>query len=120
MYCKNCGCAVNENAAACLNCGADPKKGNKYCGNCGKEIQENQVVCLSCGCQVSNGKNSAGKSGFDDFVRIREGKIISGVCTGLANKWNTNPWLIRLAFLLLPVWPVWIVIYIILSNKPIE
>lgn len=65
MYCKNCGKEVNENAAACLSCGADPKKGTNFCPNCGVKTNENQVICTACGVgltQAKNGKSGEGKS----------------------------------------------------------
>ena len=49
MYCKNCGKPVNENAAACLSCGADPKKKGPFCGNCGERLNDNAVICVKCG-----------------------------------------------------------------------
>ncbi len=63
MYCKNCGKEVNENAAACLSCGADPKKGNRFCPNCGVETNENQVICTSCGVSLKTGNTSANGEG---------------------------------------------------------
>lgn len=65
MYCKNCGKEVNENVAACLSCGADPKKGTSFCHNCGAKTNENQVICTSCGVSLSaqkGGQNGEGKS----------------------------------------------------------
>ncbi|MCM1227507.1 MAG: TM2 domain-containing protein [Clostridium sp.] len=67
MYCKNCGAEVNENAAACLSCGANPKVGNKYCANCGKEVNQNQVVCLSCGAKISG---NGGSQDFGNYSKV--------------------------------------------------
>ncbi len=122
MYCKNCGNQVDANAAACLNCGFDPKRGSKFCMNCGKPVNENQAICLGCGYQISNNNSFSnnGSSFMNDFKRVANGKILAGVCTGLGKYWNITPWAIRLAFVFLPVWPVWLVIYIILANKPFE
>lgn len=52
MFCKNCGNQVSDNAAACLNCGANPKKGSNYCQNCGEQVNEHQVICLKCGASL--------------------------------------------------------------------
>ncbi|MGO8765889.1 MAG: NINE protein [Limisphaerales bacterium] len=49
MFCRNCGGELNDNAVACIKCGADPKKGVAYCPNCGKPTNPNAVVCVSCG-----------------------------------------------------------------------
>lgn len=120
MFCKNCGSEVNDAAVACLKCGADPKKGNKYCAACGVEVNENQVVCLKCGSKISAASTGGSGNSFSDFKRCAEGKLIAGVCSGIGKMWNVTPWLIRAAFVLLPAWPVWLVIYIILAGKPIE
>lgn len=123
MFCRNCGSEVNDAAVACLKCGADPKKGKRYCAACGVEVNENQVVCLKCGSQISAAPtNGFGKDlgGFSNFKRCAEGKLIAGVCTGIGKMWNVSPWLIRVAFVFLPFWLIWLIVYIILAGKPIE
>lgn len=60
MYCRNCGKEVNENAAACLNCGAAPKNGKEFCPNCGAKTNENQVICTACGVGLSNSNGGQG------------------------------------------------------------
>ena len=65
MYCRNCGKEVNENAAACLSCGAAPKSGKDFCPNCGAKTNENQIICTACGVGLTNSKdtqNGEGKS----------------------------------------------------------
>ncbi len=54
MYCKNCGNAVDANAAVCVNCGTPVSQGMKYCGNCGNEVAPGAAVCMSCGFAVQN------------------------------------------------------------------
>lgn len=54
MFCRNCGNEVNENAAACLSCGADPKRGENFCPNCGVKTNANQVICTACGVSLKN------------------------------------------------------------------
>ncbi|MBO5164499.1 MAG: TM2 domain-containing protein [Ruminococcus sp.] len=54
MYCKNCGNAVDSNAAVCVNCGTPVGQGVKYCGNCGNEVAPGAAVCMSCGFAVQN------------------------------------------------------------------
>lgn len=51
-YCSNCGEVVSLRAAACLKCGADPKKHKNYCKKCGERLNPEQVVCLKCGASV--------------------------------------------------------------------
>lgn len=52
MYCKNCGNAVDSNAAVCVSCGTPVGQGNKFCGNCGTELSPGAAVCMSCGYAV--------------------------------------------------------------------
>ncbi len=59
MYCKNCGNAVDQNAAVCVNCGTPLGQGNRFCGNCGNELAPGAAVCMSCGFAVNN-RNVAG------------------------------------------------------------
>jgi len=63
MYCTNCGCQIDSNAMACLNCGANPRMHQKYCHNCGRPVGENAIVCTSCG--VSFGKTRVRQQGID-------------------------------------------------------
>lgn len=52
MYCKNCGNAVDSNAAVCTSCGTPVGQGTQYCGNCGTELAPGAAVCMSCGYAV--------------------------------------------------------------------
>lgn len=63
MYCRNCGKEVNENAVACLSCGASPKTGKNFCPNCGAKTNENQIVCTACGVGLETKKNANGEGG---------------------------------------------------------
>ena len=63
MYCKNCGKEVNEGAAACLSCGADPRKKGDYCGNCGERLNDGAVICVKCGCATGNADGAKGVPG---------------------------------------------------------
>lgn len=54
MYCKNCGNAVDSNAAVCVNCGTPVGQGGRFCGNCGNEVAQGAAVCMSCGFAVQN------------------------------------------------------------------
>lgn len=59
MYCKNCGNAVDNNAAVCVNCGTPNGQGTKYCGNCGTEVAPGAAVCMSCGFSLQGGPKVA-------------------------------------------------------------
>lgn len=55
MYCRNCGCELNDNQAVCLKCGAKVGVGNTHCANCGKEVDKNAAFCLNCGAAIKKG-----------------------------------------------------------------
>jgi len=125
MYCRNCGAEMDDRAAICVKCGFAKGKGTSFCQNCGAQTSEGQAVCMSCGFKLTGGTarsdfvaNASGA--MDGFTRVSEGKIISGVCTGLGAKYNLSPWIFRALFVFLPVWPVWVIIYIVLAGKPIQ
>ena len=54
MHCKNCGNQINPDSIVCLNCGCDPKKGNKHCNSCGVETNPDQIICIKCGVSLQN------------------------------------------------------------------
>lgn len=49
MYCRNCGAAMDSNAAVCVKCGVAKNKGNAFCPNCGQPTNPNAAVCVKCG-----------------------------------------------------------------------
>ncbi len=59
---------MNENAAACMNCGLAKGNGANYCHTCGSETNPQAVVCVKCGVSLKNNKgifnvNSGGALG---------------------------------------------------------
>ncbi len=117
MYCRNCGRELNENAAVCVTCGASVGTGNKFCPNCGAETTAEQAVCLKCGVNLGNAttKGSSNNSGTGSVkaTRREEGKLVAGVCSGIAYSTNCNPWLIRLPFILAGFFGIGLIAYII-------
>ena len=67
MFCKNCGSAMNDNQAICLQCGVKTGEGSNYCYNCGNAVAPNAEVCLSCGVAV---KKAAGDLAGKDKVTM--------------------------------------------------
>lgn len=56
------------------------------------------------------------------FSRPRQGRIIAGVCAGLAQRFGWSPFLVRLLFLLSIIIPgsqvlVYIVLWILMPNQ---
>lgn len=102
-YCRHCGSEMQDKAAICIKCGVAANTtvtGEKaYCMACGAEIDKKAAVCLKCGVSQT-GKTVADKSG-GSMRRVREGKVLSGVCSGLGAYTNMNPWVFRAILIIL-------------------
>lgn len=57
----------------------------KKCPYCAEMIKSEAIKCRYCGGDLST-KNSFGKD--MEWKRVKKGKKIAGVCTGIANKFN--------------------------------
>lgn len=68
MYCKNCGNAIESNAAVCVNCGVPNGTGDKFCGNCGTEVTPGAAVCMTCGYAIQGGSKSVAAPGSKSKV----------------------------------------------------
>jgi phage shock protein PspC (stress-responsive transcriptional regulator) len=56
------------------------------------------------------------------LVRSRRGRVIAGVCAGLARSWGVSPWVVRLAAVLSIVLPgpqvlLYIVLWILVPEE---
>ncbi|MBO7680460.1 MAG: TM2 domain-containing protein, partial [Thermoguttaceae bacterium] len=60
VYCTNCGNPVEEQAYACMKCGASPVGHNKFCRRCGTALNPEQIVCVKCGTGVAAAQNRPG------------------------------------------------------------
>ena len=103
MFCKNCGQAMNDNQAICLQCGVKAGEGTTYCANCGQPVAANASICTNCGVATAPAKagNLAGKDkvtmalvcfflgglGIHNFMmgETKKGvlKIVLSLCVGL-------------------------------------
>ena len=112
----------------CTQCGLAHEDAARFCSQCGK----------STGVYGAAGPSGSGytPSGFNAFsgttyspgnykplVRMREGAWLGGVCAGLARYWDTDPALVRIAFVALAVCPIlpaiipYIVCWIIMPRE---
>lgn len=85
-----------------------------YCSACGKAIPDDARVCSYCG------KPPAGQRA--QLVRPRNGRMIAGVCQGLAQHfaWSVN--VLRLVWLLLFLFAgagglLYIILWIVIPNE---
>ena len=81
----------------------------KQCPYCAEEIQERAVKCRSCGSLLS------GSALSQSWYRSRRGKMIAGVCAGLAEQFGISVTALRLTFVLLTLGLGWgVIIYVVL------
>jgi phage shock protein PspC (stress-responsive transcriptional regulator) len=67
----------------------------KLCPYCAEEIRAEAVKCRYCGSLVEPGSVLS-----RTWYRRRDGKMIAGVCAGLAEQFGISVTILRLAFLL--------------------
>ncbi len=53
MFCKNCGNAMDANAAICVKCGCAAGTGASFCPNCGQPTAPGAAACTTCGCALN-------------------------------------------------------------------
>ena len=72
-----------------------PDLATKRCPYCAEEIRAEAIKCRFCGTPLQ-----AGSLLTRSWYRSREGKMIAGVCTGLAEQFGISVTILRLAFVL--------------------
>ncbi len=81
----------------------------KTCPYCAEEIQDAAVKCRYCGSMLQGGPLAT------EWYRSREGRMVAGVCAGLAEHFGISVTALRLAFVILTLFGLWgIVVYAVL------
>jgi phage shock protein C len=88
-----------------------------YCNACGKQIPDDARLCSYCG------KPIAGAAVVrPPLVRPRQGRMIAGVCAGLAQHFGWNVTVMRLVWLLMFVFfgvglLAYVILWIVVPNE---
>jgi phage shock protein PspC (stress-responsive transcriptional regulator) len=72
-----------------------PEPDTRQCPYCAETIRAEAVKCRFCGSLLG-----AGNALTRTWYRSREGKMIAGVCAGLAEQFGISVTILRLAFVL--------------------
>ena len=68
---------------------------------------------------IAANRNAAAATGASnplaEMYRVKEGKILAGVCTGLADKYKQNVWIFRILFLVIGTTGLSLIVYIALA-----
>jgi phage shock protein C len=83
----------------------------KRCPYCAEEIRDEAVKCRYCGSALSTTRALS-----RPWYRTRHGKMIAGVCAGLAREFGISVTILRVAFLLSIFigWGMGLIIYVVL------
>ena len=118
MYCRNCGCEVSEGTTICFNCRLRTDNRINFCSYCGSKLGVGQSVCMNCGFSVEGYEVKKGTATSSrTYKRAKEGKWFGGVFSGAHKYLGFNKWLGRIIAIFLPVYPIWIMVYIIICLK---
>ena len=90
----------------------------KRCPYCAEEIRAEAVKCRHCGSFLDSG-NPLTRT----WYRSRQGKMVAGVCTGLAEQFGISVTILRLAFVLGtliggPGLIIYIVLWVVMPYRP--
>ena len=93
----------------------------KKCPYCAEEIRTEAIKCRYCGSSFAESPLSNAIT--QSWYRSRHGKVIAGVCMGLARQFSLSVTIIRLAFLLgtfLGGWGliIYIALWLIMPREP--
>ncbi len=95
-----------------------PELATKRCPYCAEDIRPEAIKCRWCGTPLE-----AGNVLTRSWYRSRDGKMIAGVCAGLAEQFGISVTILRLAFVLgtlIGGWGIitYLVLWVIMPYRP--
>ncbi|MBT9332755.1 PspC domain-containing protein [Paracidobacterium acidisoli] len=95
-----------------------------YCRNCGKALNDDARFCSACGAQMYYAPPPL-YTGASRLMRPRPGRMIAGVCQGLANSYAWDVVWVRVITVLLAVFGggsgllAYIIFWVVMPEEPI-
>lgn len=81
----------------------------KQCTYCAESVRDEAIKCRHCGSMIGGSPLSS------SWFRSRRGKMIAGVCAGLAEQFGVSVTALRLALILFTLIGGWgVIVYVIL------
>lgn len=93
-----------------------------FCKKCGAQLEDGADFCNACGATIeketeSKNGNKSFQSSSSSLMRTDDGKILAGICAGMSKKWNCNPWIFRVLFIVFSSWSIFLYIALIFILK---
>jgi phage shock protein C len=95
-----------------------------FCRNCGTSMSNEARFCSACGAQISAG-NPPLYTVQSRLIRPRAGRMVAGVCQGLANSYSWDVSWVRVITVLLAVFGggagiiAYVVFWIVMPEEPL-
>jgi phage shock protein C len=96
-----------------------------FCKNCGSSMNESARFCSSCGAQMNFAAPPALYTVQTRLIRPRAGRMIAGVCQGLANNYAWDVSWVRVITVLLSIFGggagivAYVVFWVVMPEEPL-
>ena len=93
-----------------------------FCSNCGKSLSDDANFCSACGRQIYTPPVSFVQT---RLIRPRQGRMIAGVCQGLANNYHWDVVWVRVIAVLATIFSsgagliAYIVFWLVMPEEPL-